>query len=350
MQIRLYKDTDKESWDSYVYNHRDSTHCHLSGWKNVIEKAYGHKGYYLIAEDDSRIVGVLPLMHLKSVLFGNRLVSMPFLNYGGALADSEEGGRALIDEAMNICSNLRASSVEVRHINPGRATDSEDKYKVFERTHKVRMVLNLPDSREALLKSFKAKLRSQITRPQKEGMTAHLGGLELVDSFYKVFSINMRELGSPVHSRKLFEQICREFSEESKVGVVEYQNATVAAGIIFCFRDTVEIPWASSLKGFNKFSPNMLLYWCFIEHACEEGFKYFDFGRSTPNEGTFKFKEQWGAVATPLHWQCITSNKVNGFVIDSKNPKYQTLIKIWQRLPISISTWLGPKIRRSIDL
>lgn len=350
MRTRLYTPSDKESWDSYVLSHPDSTHCHLSGWKNVIEKTYGHKGYYLIAEDDSRIIGVLPLMHLKSVLFGNRLVSMPFLNYGGALADSDELAKALIEEAMNICSNLRASSVELRHINPRRATDSIGKYKVFERTHKVRMVLNLPDSKEALLKSFKAKLRSQITRPQKEGMTAHLGSLELVDSFYKVFSINMRDLGSPVHSRRLFEEICQEFGENVKIGAVEYQNAAVAAGIIIPFRDTVEIPWASTLKGFNKFSPNMLLYWCFIEHACEGGFKYFDFGRSTPGEGTYRFKEQWGGKPSPMYWYYISQNGQPIANNQSAQFKFEIAIRCWKRLPLPISNTIGPIIRKYISL
>ena len=167
------------------------------------------------------------------------------------------------------------------------------------------MLLSLPASKEELLKSFKSKLRSQISRPQKEGMTAIIGGAELIDPFYRVFSVNMRDLGSPVHSKRLFREIFQEFPENAKIGLVKYQGEDVAAGLIFCFRNTVEIPWASSLKKYNGLSPNMLLYWSLLEYSCDKGFQYFDFGRSTPEEGTYKFKEQWGAKPSPLYWYDI---------------------------------------------
>jgi serine/alanine adding enzyme len=350
MIVRLYDPSDKQSWDSYVLNHPHSTHCHLSGWKKVFETTYGHKGYYFLAEENSKIKGILPLFYIKSILFGNHLVSMPFLNYGGILADFNEVAVALMQEAINLCFKLNASFIEFRHLNSLDIMDSTNPHRLYEKTHKVRMLLKLPASKEELFKSFKSKLRSQIVRPQKEGMEAIIGGPELLDSFYKVFSINMRDLGSPVHSKKLFKQICNEFPQGIKICIVNYQNIPVAAGSIFCFRDTIEIPWASSLKKFNKLSPNMLLYWSLIGYACDGGFQYFDFGRSTPGEGTYKFKEQWGASRTPLCWQYWTSNENNEIGIDSGNPKYQTLIKVWQNLPLFISTWLGPKIRKSVEL
>ena len=365
MKIRFYNHSDQQSWDAYVKNHPSATHCHLSGWKTVIENTYGHKGYYFVAEKDSEIQGVLPIFHLKSVLFGNHFVSMPFLSYGGILADHEETEIALLSEGIKLGQKLKVSTTELRHIkpisplNPTNSTNPSNSSNPMNsinpinystRTHKVRMLLKLPHSKEELSRSFKAKLRSQISRPQKEGMTTTIGGAELLDSFYKVFSINMRDLGSPVHSKKLFKQICNEFPQNARIGIVNYQNIPVATGMIFCFRDTAEIPWASSLKQYNKLSPNMLLYWSLIEYACDQGFKYFDFGRSTPGEGTYKFKEQWGAVASPLHWQYWTSYENNRIGMDSKNPKYDIIIRLWQKLPVSISNWLGPQVRKSIGL
>jgi serine/alanine adding enzyme len=356
MQVKLYNSSDKEAWDSYVNNHAISTHCHLSGWKNVFENAYGHKAYYVLAEDRSKIVGVLPLFHLKSFLFGNHLVSMPFLNYGGILSDNEETEIALLSEAIKLGKKLKVSSTELRHIkpissfNPMNPNNPMNMLNYTTRTHKVRMCLNLPDTKEDLLKSFKAKLRSQISRPQKEGMTAIIGGSEQLTPFYKVFSINMRDLGSPVHSKKLFKEICREFSQNVRIGIVKYQNDPVAAALIICFRNTVEIPWASSLKKFNKLSPNMLLYWSLIEYACERGFKYFDFGRSTPGEGTYKFKEQWGAKPLPMYWDNIV---LNGHQINRNNSeksKFDTAIKYWKKLPIPISNMVGPLVRKNIGL
>jgi len=387
MNIRLYNSSDKEVWDSYVLNHPASTHCHLSGWKTVIENTYGHKGYYLIGERSygtnnpinstdptnstnpinpiKQIVGILPIFHLKSLLFGNHFVSMPFLSYGGILANNEETEIALLSEEIKLGRKLKVSSAELRHIkpisplNPTNSTNPSNSSNPMNsinpidystRTHKVRMLLKLPHSKEELLKSFKAKLRSQISRPQKEGMTTTIGGAELLDSFYKVFSINMRDLGSPVHSKKLFKQICNEFPQNAKIGIVKYQNIPVAAGMIFCFRDTAEIPWASSLKEYNKLSPNMLLYWSLIGYACDQGFKYFDFGRSTPEEGTYRFKEQWGAKPSPLYWHNIVFDGHPVSENDSEKSKFERAIQYWKKLPVPISNIMGPLIRKHIGL
>ncbi len=365
MKIRLYHPSDREKWDSYVYGHPSSTHCHLSGWKSVVENAYGHRGYYYFVEEDSEIKGIVPIFHLKSLLFGNRLVSMPFLNYGGILANNEETEIALLSEAIELGKKLRVNRTELRHIkpiaslnptdpiHPNDSTNPSNPMNMLNcttRTHKVRMFLNLPDTKEDLLRSYKSKLRSQISRPQKEGMTAIIGGSEQLDPFYKVFSINMRDLGSPVHSKKLFKEICREFSQNVRIGIVKYQNDPVAAALIICFRDTVEIPWASSLKEYNKLSPNMLLYWSLIEYACDSGFKYFDFGRSTPGEGTYKFKEQWGAKPSPMYWDNIVLGGHQINKDDSEKSKFDTAIKYWKKLPVPISNMVGPIIRKHISL
>ena len=350
MKIRFYDPSDKESWDSYVYAHPDATHCHLSGWKNVIENTYGHKGYYLLAEGNSKIKGILPLFHIKSLLFGNQLVSMPFLNYGGILADSEEVSSELFREATCLCLSLKAAAMELRHMKRFEVITSASNIEIRERAHKVRMLLELPPSKESLLKSFRSKLRSQISRPQKEGVIAKIGGMELQDSFYAVFAINMRDLGSPVHSRRLFQQICQVFPQNIRIGVVYYENIPVAGGLVFCFRDTVEIPWASSLRKYSRLSPNMLLYWAFLELASDKGFKYFDFGRSTPDEGSYRFKEQWGAKPAPLYWYDVVLNGKPFKYADLENSKFDTAIKYWKKLPVPIANIIGPLIRKHISL
>jgi CelD/BcsL family acetyltransferase involved in cellulose biosynthesis len=160
----------------------------------------------------------------------------------------------------------------------------------------------------------------------------------------------MRDLGSPVHSKRLFQEICAAFNENARIGIVNYQNKPVAAGMIFCFRDTVEIPWASSLKEYNKFSPNMLLYWSLIEYACSEGYKYFDFGRSTPDEGTYKFKEQWGAKPSPLYWHHIILDGKQISNDYSEKSRFERAIEYWKKLPLPISNRVGPLIRKHISL
>ncbi len=362
MRSRLINQGEAEYWDEYVYRHPNATLCHLYGWGRVIKDTYGHPSYDLVAEDPQKgegegILGVLPLVHIKSLVFGNTLVSMPFLNYGGLLADDEHTEKLLFAEAIRLGRDLRAKNIELRHTHPifwtnGQgAMASKDAAIPEPMTHKVRMLLDLPESSAKLFESFKSKLRSQIRKPQKEGLVATIGGAELLDDFYQVFSINMRDLGSPVHSKKLFEKILKEFGSRVRLGVVKYREASAAAGLIFCFRDMVEIIWASSLKSFNHLSPNMLLYWSFLEYVTDAGYRQFDFGRSTPNEGTYKFKEQWGAKPATLYWYESDLRDQTAGPAEAKGYRFRKKgEELWQSLPLFLANTVGPMIRKNIPL
>ncbi len=363
MKIRLLEREEEKSWDVYIHGHPNSTLCHLSGWRRVIENTYGHRTYYLLVESEGsnsepNIAGVLPLVHIKSILFGNSLVSMPFLNYGGVLAENEQVGKFLLEEAKRLGKRLGVKNIELRHMDlvpwmhSKEPKSSEDPSSFSGGIKKVRMLLDLPESSEKLFESFKSKLRSQIRKPQKEGLVAFIGGAELLDEFYHVFSINMRDLGSPVHSRKLFENMLKEFGHRVKLGVVKHNESSTAAGLIFCFRDLAEIIWASSLREYDPLSPNMLLYWSLLEHVTNAGYKYFDFGRSTPQEGTYKFKEQWGAKPTSLHWYNISPNgkPVDPGKYSEGDQLRQKGEMIWQKTPLFFANLIGPIIRKHIPL
>jgi len=305
-------------------------------------------------------VGILPLVHLKHFLFGNSLISLPYFDMGGILADDEKVEQALLEEAMRIGQDLKASTLELRHVGPlPWLVSGECRSPRFENglvgqtlSHKVRMVLELPDKPEALMSSFKAKLRSQIKKPIKEGLTAKIAGKVLLDDFYSVFSANMRDLGSPVHSRKLIENVLTEFSNEARIAVVYGKGSRPMAGsIVIGFKNTLENPWASALRDYSALCPNMLLYWTMLEYACNQGFRYFDFGRSSPGEGTYFFKQQWGARPVPLNWHIIS---VNGRSLASEGvpdrARFGKAISCWQKLPVPVAKILGPKIRKYIGL
>ena len=212
------------------------------------------------------------------------------------------------------------------------------------------MLLNLPESSEALMKSFKAKLRSQIRKPVKEGLKAKVGGLEFLNDFYHVFCINMRDLGSPVHSKKLMRNVLEEFADKAKILMVHKGSLPVACSLVVGFKDTLENPWASALREYSRLSPNMLLYWTMLEYACNNGYTYFDFGRSSPEEGTYKFKEQWGAQSTTLHWHYVSLNEKLNDEETSEKSKFNKLINCWKKLPVSITKIMGPSIRKHIGL
>jgi hypothetical protein len=245
-EIRYAGAADQPQWDEYVRNHAHTSPFHAFGWGNAIRKAYGHATYNLMllaggAGPDSappdagparrsatRVAGVLPVVHLTHALFGNCLVSMPFADAGGILADCPEGEARLLAEAVRLGHQTGAASIELRHerllqscedasIALLRNADSRKPLQAATRTHKVRMLLNLPASSEILMKSFKSKLRSQINKALKEDFSSRTGGPELLEDFYDVFAVNMRDLGSPVHSAQLMRHCLVEFPEHARI-------------------------------------------------------------------------------------------------------------------------------------
>lgn len=371
--VRPYRDSDRQAWDDFVMNHPKSNVYHLSGWMNVIRRAYGKRPFYLVAVDEghsagvtsdpdrcTRLKGIFPLFHLKHVLFGNSLVSMPYFDIGGILANDASTERALLDEAFKLGQELRVDHIELRHTEPlswlvdsPQATHSDCKLSAMSyttRSHKVRMLLELPETADALMKSFKSKLRSQINKPMKEGLTTRVGGEELIDDFYRVFAINMRDLGSPVHSKSFIQEVLREFGESARIVLVHKEFTQVACSLMLGFKDILENPWASALRKYSRLAPNMLLYWCMLEYACNQSYRYFDFGRSSPDEGTYRFKKQWGALPRPLHWYYIPVNGSPDVREGEEKQAFEKAIKYWQKIPVQVTRILGPVIRKHISL
>jgi serine/alanine adding enzyme len=333
---------DSERIESFIINSNISNLYHHFKWGRISEECFGHK-YYLLLSEDSRgaIDGMLPLVHFKSWSFGNFMVSMPYFNYGGVCADDNATRERLIEEAVRLAKDLKA-----RHIEFRQECSLHNGFP--EKTHKVSMRLRLPDSPEELLKSFPSKLRSQIKVPQKAGMVARFGGLEELEGFYAVFSKNMRHLGTPVYPKSFFCSILKEFRESSWICSIYAGKTPVASGFLAGFKDRLEIPWASSLRDYNRFSPNMLLYWSCLKFACEKGFATFDFGRSTAGESSYKFKEQWGAKPSPMIWSYWVENEGRIPDLTPRNPKFRFAIEIWKKLPLAITQLLGPRIIRNI--
>jgi len=316
---------------------------HLIGWKEVIEKTFGHKTYYLLAENEKKeISGILPLIHLKSILFGNFMISVPYFNYGGLCVENDEVRSQLITEAIRIANREGAGHIELRHtqhIENG----------LQEKTAKVSMRLELPGEPDDLWKKFPSKLRSQVKRPQKEGMYSKIGNENELDSFYSVFTVSMRDLGTPVYPKEFFKNILRTFSDKACIQTIYTKNdIPIASGFLVRFKKLVEIPWAASLRSYNKYSPNMLLYWESLKYACENGYSYFDFGRSTPGEGTYRFKKQWGAKPLQLYWHYWLKDGGTMPELNPNNPKYKMAIKIWQRLPLPVTRLIGPIIVKNL--
>ena len=337
--MRVLTEGDARRWDDFVLRSASSNGYHQIAWRDVIERSFGHRTFYLLSEADSGSVdGVLPLVQLKSCMFGNFLVSLPYFNYGGVCAASEHAAHKLLTEAKFLAGEIGVEHIEFRHTEHsfGDLPVKRDK---------VSMRLALAGGAEGLFKSFPAKLRSQIRRPEKEGMVCEIGRNDKLDDFYAVFAENMRDLGTPVYARAFFGNILEAFPRSSWICTVATGDGRpVAAAFLVGFRGMMEIPWASSLRRYNALSPNMLLYWNVLKFACESGYSVFDFGRSTPGEGTYRFKEQWGAKPEQLYWHYWLRNSGTLPELNPKNPKYQVAIRLWKRLPLPVTRMFGPAI------
>ncbi len=328
-------------WEDYIFAHPDGTNYHQLGWRRVIEKSFGHKTRYLLALEEDQVIGVLPLALMRSRLFGTSVISLPFLNYGGLLSSSLEAKRALIDVACQFAKEEGAAYLELRHGNAHGLG-------LRPKQHKVAMLLPLASDTETAWKQFDAKVRNQVRKAQKVGLTIHIGGMEFLSAFYDIFSRNMRDLGTPVYGQIFFESILRVFPLHTRIFVVKSEGKPVAAGLSTIFKDTIEVPWAGSLVESRPLCPNMLLYWEAIQYGIQQGMKVFDFGRSTPGEGTYRFKVQWGAQAYPLYWEYWTRGGGDLPNISPTNTKFSLAIKIWKKLPLTVANLIGPPIVRCI--
>jgi FemAB-related protein (PEP-CTERM system-associated) len=338
LQVSLATPGDQETWDRFLNARADVAGYHAWGWRRVFANAFGHEPVYLIARQDDEVAGLLPLVQIKSLLFGNSLTSLPFLNYGGVLADTADAADALIAAAGEQAQARRCKHVELRHV-------ARQFPRLPCKTHKVAMHLPLAAT---IWDDLDRKVRNQIRKAEKSGLVVERGGEQLLGDFYTVFARNMRDLGTPVYSRRLFEEVLRTFPERAQLHIVRLNGQPVAAGLTYRTASMVQLPWASSIREFNALCANVLLYWDAIQFAQSTGAGVFDMGRSTPNEGTFKFKAQWGAEPVPLHWEYQLSSDGRLPNVSPANPKFQLAIALWQRLPLGVATRVGPMIVRAI--
>jgi FemAB-related protein (PEP-CTERM system-associated) len=257
------------------------------------------------------------------------------------LADDVVNERALLDAAIAVARAESLTHLELRHI--------DQKFGGLpSRRHKVGMTMPLLPTPDAQWQALDRKLRNQVRKAEKSGLSVMVGGASDVDGFYDVFSRNMRDLGTPVYPKRFFEEMLSAFPEQARVFTVMHRGRPVASAVTQVFRGTFEVPSASSLREFRTLCPNILLYWEMVRFAVASGLSTFDFGRSTPGDGTFLFKQQWGAQPLPLAWEYWAANGAALPDRTRENPKFAAAIAAWQRLPVSIATAIGPAISRNL--
>ena len=335
---------EEMEWQRYVGSVPNASMYHSIEWRDILSHSFGHKTRYLMAREGGVVRGVLPLVEMQSPLFGHFFVSLPFLNYGGILADTPGFAAALAASAIDIAMVRGARHIELRQSFPEAACE---KPLWHQRQHKAALVISIDANPETHWAGLSSRLRGKIRKSEKAGSEFRVGGPELLDDFYRVFALNMRDLGTPVHSSAFFRNVLR-IADDAKV-LMAYHHGKPASGAIALRRGSrIELPWICSDYSQSQSNVNEYLYWNAIRWACTSGGKALDLGRSSIDAGTYRFKLQWNPKVQPLNWYYWLASGIELPELNPNNPKYAFAISCWKRLPVAVANKVGPSIVRHI--
>lgn len=341
MRVVLAQHEDLKEWDDYVDTHPDGCVFQTSAWQQVVHLTYSHQPFYLMAKRDSKICGVLPLFLIDSRLFGRVLATCPYASSGSILSSGETEMRALVDKAMDLARELRVDYVELKSRS---LTEHEG---LQRHTDYVNHYLLLGDPEVVWQSRLKKKTRTAVRRAEKSGLTIEKGH-HLLDAFYQMMALNMRRLGTPVHSKAFYQKILQSFGHRAEIWAVAYQDLLVSAVLFLRYRQEIVGLSRCSRDEYYHLRPNNFLYWDVLKQACLAGAGRYDFGRSLKGSGTGKFKEAWGAEAKPLYYEYFLNRRKNIPRINQKNPRYQLASAVWRHMPLSLTKLIGPYLIKDI--
>lgn len=338
--IRPFRAGDERPWDDFVRAQAGGTFFHLSGWRRVIERAFRHRTYYFIAERGETLTGVLPLSHVKSLLFGSSLISNAFAVRGGPLAADEESSRALESAALRLMEDLAVPILELRDFSSARVDwpTRSGLYANFRRA--------IDPSVERNMKLIPRKQRAMVRKGIHNQLQSEID--DDIDRLYRVYSESVHRLGTPVFAKSYFRILREEFSKCSDVVTVTHKEKAVASVLNFYFRNEVLPFYGGGVRTARALAANDFLYWEVMRRACERGCRIFDFGRSKVGTGSFAFKCNWGFEPKPLTYQFRLASGRALPDLNPLNPRFAILIATWKKLPRTLATWLGPLIVRGI--
>lgn len=334
--VNYLSSSEHDRWDEFVLRSKHGTFFHLSGWRTIIGDCLGHDTHYLFVERDRKFAGVLPLARVKSWLFGDALISSPFLVYGGPLADSPEVSQKLLDAAEDLAKELRVDYLELR--NRSQVTDwpSKSNYVTFRKAIS-------PEPEQNLL-AIPRKQRAVIRKAIKAGLRAEHD--QDTDKLYAILSECKRNLGTPFFSRKYLKSVKDTFGDSCEILSVWHEKELLSSVMSFRFRDEILPYYGGGGTSARRFGANDYMYWKVMESACQNGVETFDFGRSLRDTGSYKFKKYWGFESETLSYEYSLVNSETVPQLDPSNQRYKLLIETWSKLPLPLARLLGPPIAR----
>jgi FemAB-related protein (PEP-CTERM system-associated) len=330
IQVGVWQDPD--AWDEFVRKAPDGTIAHRWAWLGIVSATYGHQAIPLAAARGGSLAGILPLVLMRSRLFGRHLVSMPFLDMGGLCTSDPAAEAALASAAADLAAS-GGSQLELRH-----TTDRP--IGLVPSRHKVTMLVDLTDGEDMLWKRLDGNRRTEVRKARKAGLIASVHGSEALPDFYSILSANLRDLGSPVHRREFFRQVMAAFGEDARIVLVRDGSRAVGAALILFHGSWVGMPWMAALRPSFPRAPGQLLYWHALCYGIARGCQVFDLGRSSPHSGTYGWKREWAAVPAQLFWHRLPSASS-----DDEVQRWQWGTRVWRHLPVPIATTVGAAIR-----
>ncbi len=327
-------------WDRFVLSCPVATFFHRAGWQKILGEVFRHDTYFLYAEIDGHVEGVLPLAHVKSLLFGNSLVSLPFAVYGGVAATNADVARALEDEAQRIARHLDVDHLELRHLDARHGDwPKQDLYVTFRKAI-------LPDEAANML-AIPRKQRAMVRKGIKNGLRSDID--PGFDRFFSLYAENVHRHGTPALPKRYFQALHDEFGTDCEVLIVSAPGGRALSGVVsFYFRDEVLPYYAGDDESARELAANDFKYWELMRRSCAKGLKLFDYGRSKQGTGSYAFKKNWGFEAQPLHYEYRLYKRNTIPQNNPANAKYRLLIETWKRMPIGVANWLGPFVVRSL--
>ncbi len=329
-----------QRWDTFVFGCPKATFFHRSAWQGLLAGVFRHPTFFLFSESGGRIDGVLPLARVKSLLFGDALVSLPFAVYGGVAADHEPAAQALELEAQRLAQQLGVQHLELRQLE-ARHPDwpRQDLYVTFRKPI-------APDEQANLL-AIPRKQRAMVRKGMQRGLQDHLD--DGVERFFALYAGNVHRHGTPAMPRRWFQALRDTFGEDCDVlTVTTAEGQPVSSVLSFYFRDEVLPYYAGDAEAARDLAANDFKYWALMRRACAKGLKTFDYGRSKQGTGSFAFKKNWGFEPQPLHYEYRLYKRDAVPQNNPANAKFRLMIEAWRRLPIGVANWLGPYVVRNL--
>ena len=342
--IRQMENKDRTAWDAFVLAHAAGTFCHRAGWKSVIERGVGQKCPYLLAEREGQVVGVLPLTARRSWLFGNALISTMFGVYGGPLADDADVLAALESAAWGIANSEDLGQLKFRTV---KAQHHSESGWVADTARAATFIKPLAADDDALLLDIPRKQHAVVRKSLKSELTCTWE--TDVDTFYQLYSVSVRNLGTPVFPKKMFVMFLEEFGEDVSVQVIRTPSGEPVASLLSFYHGQTVLPYyAGGTTEARRYGAHDFMYYKLMCRAVGQGYSLFDFGRSKDGTGPFKFKRNWGFTPTFLEYETKTAAGVEKKDVSPTNKKFELMVTVWKKLPLPVANFIGPFLSRHL--